>query len=170
MKWDTEAALLLARYAHLGQVDKAGVPYIRHPQRVAAYLGDFATEAYGLTDPLEIQDAVQAALLHDVIEDTPLTEEMLLQLGVPERIVGYVVLLTRKDGQSPEDYYRAIAVERVARAVKLADIDDNADPKRLARLDKKTRERLGQKYAVARLALWQHTPRRSAVLEQGVDN
>ncbi len=67
--FDLDAAVALATTAHSGQTDKAGESYIGHPLRVMARVtGD---------------DARMVAVLHDVIEDTPVTAADLLALGCP---------------------------------------------------------------------------------------
>ncbi len=91
-----------------------------------------------------------AALLHDVIEDQPVDRQTLLSLGVPERVVELVELLTRRPNVSEEDYYARIGRDPTARMIKLADIADNADPRRLRRLDADERARLMKKYANGR--------------------
>lgn len=63
-----EKAFLIALHAHEGQVRKSSrVPYIMHPVMVALTL---ATEGYA-------DEVVAAALLHDVVEDTDVTEATL---------------------------------------------------------------------------------------------
>lgn len=125
-------AQAIARAAHEGQVDKAGQAYIAHPARLAAAVrGD---------------DAVAVAWLHDVVEDTAVTLSDLETLFPPE-IVAAVDAITRRDGETPEEYYARIRTTPLAVTVKLADIADNADPARLALLDEKTRNRLTRKYA-----------------------
>lgn len=129
----------IARAAHAGQMDKAGMPYAEHPARVAARVAD---------DPY----AVAAAWLHDVLEDTPVTAQGLAAHGIPERVVTAVRALTRRPGQTSEDYYRAVAADRLALRVKVADLADNGDPARLAVLeadDPATAARLRAKYAYA---------------------
>ncbi len=131
-------ARAIATIAHFGQVDKAGNPYIEHPKRVAARVSDNDRDA-------------AVAWLHDVIEDTDLTGQMLLAAGIPFSIVADVILLTRVPEQTPEDYYDEIRTQSIrARRVKLADIADNTDPGRLALLDDATIARLTRKYAKAR--------------------
>lgn len=124
----------IARSAHAGQTDKAGVPYIDHPRRVAARVQP---------DP----DAVATALLHDVVEDTPVTLEQLAE-EFPAHIVSAVQALTRTPGQG-DRYYQQIRANPLALKVKLADIADNTDPARVAALDPATRRRLETKYAHA---------------------
>lgn len=133
----------IARDAHWGQFDKAGRPYIEHPARVAA-----AVEAAGYG-----YQAICAAWLHDVIEDTELTAEALFNAGVPLNTVHAVIDLTRVPHQPPEDYYLQVKHSPIALAVKEFDIADNADPERLSMLEPKTIKRLTKKYAKARQLL-----------------
>jgi GTP diphosphokinase / guanosine-3',5'-bis(diphosphate) 3'-diphosphatase len=62
-----EKAYLFAEEAHRGQTRKSGEPYIVHPVEVAEILADLKMDATTLT----------AAILHDVVEDTGVTLEML---------------------------------------------------------------------------------------------
>ncbi|WP_137726350.1 HD domain-containing protein [Prescottella subtropica] len=135
----TELAEQIATTAHEGQVDKAGQPYITHPARVAARVAG---------DDL----AVAAAWLHDVVEDTTVTLADLEQ-SFPPAVTAAVDALTRRDSETPTDYYARIRQIPLAVTVKLADLDDNSDPKRLARLDDATRDRLTAKYTRARAEL-----------------
>lgn len=128
-------AMLLAKDAHQGQVDKAGHPYWGHLQRVA--------------ERVSSDDAKAVAWLHDILEDTAVTEHDLVGHGISRYVIDAVVLLTRKPNQSPEAYYRPIAENHLARVVKLADIADNSDPRRLAGLDDVTVLRLVRKYSLA---------------------
>ena len=117
MQSQVELSLSIATKAHAGQFDKAGKPYIEHPKRVAACC---------VTD---IQKA--AALLHDVIEDTPVTADDLLSQGINKRIVDIVCLLTHKQSVLYMDYVKTISYDADARAVKMADLRDNMDLSRL---------------------------------------
>lgn len=148
MIWDEGAALKVAALAHHGQVDKADHEYLAHPLRVAS-LVQHNRVAYGLVHDDEVEAAVQVAILHDVLEDSPFTPDMLEQLGCPRAIITRVGLLSR-NLNSRRDYYPQIAGDKIARAVKAADIDDNLDPGRLAALDEKTQARLRKKYAKAK--------------------
>ena len=60
-----EKAYLFANKAHAGQTRKSGEPYIVHPISVADILVSLGMDT----------DSVVAALLHDVVEDTPVTTE-----------------------------------------------------------------------------------------------
>ncbi|HGW4265804.1 TPA: GTP pyrophosphokinase [Pseudomonas aeruginosa] len=115
-----EMALQRALSAYMGKVDKAGMPYILHPLRLMTRF----------TDPFE--QAV--SLLHDVIEDSDTTAEDLLNEGFPEIVVEVVVILSRRRGESYEDFIERICVHPLARKIKLADIEDNLNVLRLASL------------------------------------
>ncbi len=57
-----EKALQIATDVHIYQVDKAGMPYILHPIRVAS--------------KCKTNEEQMVALLHDTIEDTEVTERV----------------------------------------------------------------------------------------------
>lgn len=135
---EAKAARLAAR-VHAGQVDKAGQPYIQHPERVAARLGT--------------EEAKVVAWLHDVIEDGGLGMGDLLAAGIPSHVATAVVAISEQPGETAESYYKRVRASRLALEVKAADIADNTDPGRLAALDAQTRERLVEKYATARRQL-----------------
>ena len=113
-------AVRIAREAHEGQVDKAGQPYIGHVLRVMRRL--------------DTDEEQMAAALHDVIEDTDATPESLLALGVPKVVVEAVQSLTKRDGETYADFVARAGAHPIARRVKLADLADNADPRRVAAL------------------------------------
>lgn len=128
-------AQTIATVAHEGQTDKNGAPYIDHPAAVASYVsGDYAKAV---------------AWLHDVIEDTAVTADDLLEMGFPKEIVDAVVLLTRTKEVSSDAYYAAIRGNAYALTVKRADIKHNTSPERTALLPKDTRTRLEKKYRKA---------------------
>lgn len=136
-----DLAKVIATVAHLGQTDKAGEPYIDHPAAVAA----FVAEAH--------ENVIAAAWLHDVLEDTSVTEETLRSLGCPWEVVNAVKALTRREDDQGDEYYERVGQNSIARVVKRADIRHNTDPRRLAKLDDATQLRLIRKYAHALEAL-----------------
>jgi len=81
-----ERAFLRAEEAHEGQLRKSGAPYITHPVAVAEILADL-----GL-DP----NTIAAALLHDTVEDTPYSAE-LLRKEFGEEIANLVDGVTKLD-------------------------------------------------------------------------
>ena len=132
----------IAFVAHRGQLDRVGAEYIDHPGRVAERF-----------DPAREPVEAAAAWLHDVLEDTNVTSQDLLEAGVLPEIVAVVQLLTRRPDVSDDEYYAGIRRHPAARGVKLADIADNSAPWRLRRLDYETQVRLTEKYQHARRAL-----------------
>lgn len=138
-------AIAIAARAHAGQVDKAGEDYLAHPLRVAARVVDAGDEV------------VAAALLHDVLEDSELTLAALSEAGLPAQVVETVDHLTRRPGEAYETAVRRAAAHPLAVIVKRADIADNSDPARLARLPEGLRSRLQAKYARA-LVIIEETP------------
>jgi Guanosine polyphosphate pyrophosphohydrolases/synthetases len=110
-------ALKIARKAHKGQVDKAGVDYIQHPIAVAHML---------LTD-----EEKAVAYLHDTLEDTEYTAQDLLDAGINDDVVTAVVIITKKQGQEYFEYLSAVKSNVLARAVKIADLTHNMDLSRL---------------------------------------
>lgn len=131
----------IARRAHADQRDKAGQPYIGHLQRVASYVNSLNHKA------------IAVAWLHDVIEDQGYTVDGLIEAGIPADVAHAVDLMSRKPQQDPDDYYAAIAANELACEGKLADLADNTDPARLARLPADQRARLQRKYSSAYQAL-----------------
>jgi (p)ppGpp synthase/HD superfamily hydrolase len=122
------------KQAHAGQTDKAGNPYWHHPVSVMKRLGEDATD-----------DARLAALLHDVLEDTPHTADDLIAMGYPLAVVSAVQILTRPQGaERPTymDWIRVVAASgnQIAIRVKIADNEDNSDPARIAALPPEGRD------------------------------
>ncbi|WP_210408220.1 HD domain-containing protein [Allokutzneria sp. NRRL B-24872] len=143
-----DTAIALATRAHEGQLDKAGQPYIKHPLRVM--------------DNVEGTAHRMAAVLHDVIEDTPFTADDLRAAGCPEGVVTAVIALSHLPGEPMADYLARAAADPIALVVKRADIADNSGPLRLNQLDEPTRERLRLKYAAALRLLAEYEAANSA--------
>ncbi len=133
-------ALKLAQRLHEGQKDKAGLPYWEHPARVQARLRSMRWV------PAHV---LEAAVLHDVLEDCGVDGEALLREGVSPRALGLVRILTRQPGESYPLYLQAVRKSKWGLLIKLADIGDNTDPIRLAMLDEALRTRLLEQYAKA---------------------
>lgn len=112
-------ALSFARKCHEGQKDKGGNDYIGHPIRVA----DRCSSSTGMI----------VALLHDVMEDCNVTADDLLSEGFPKEVVEAVEFLTRTDVETYDGYIRRLSKNKLARNVKLADLEDNMDVRRLNR-------------------------------------
>lgn len=83
-------------------------------------------------------------LLHDLIEDTPWTLDQLRGEGFPEEIVEAVGLLTKPEGADYLEYVKVIALNPLARQVKLNDLQDNMDLRRVPELKVKDLERVNR--------------------------
>jgi guanosine-3',5'-bis(diphosphate) 3'-pyrophosphohydrolase len=135
-----EETISFIQKAHAGQTDKAGNDYYLHPVVVMKRL------------PGDVDDEVRlAALLHDVLEDTPYSRQQLSEMGYTERTLDAVELVTHKSGDQ-RTYAEKIngiiaSANRDAIQVKLADMSENSDPARLALLDSAKREYLLEKYS-----------------------
>jgi (p)ppGpp synthase/HD superfamily hydrolase len=126
-----DKAILIAAQAHLGQTDRVGAPYILHPLRM---MMRFESE----TDRI-------VAVLHDVVEDSPeWTVDRLRQSGFTEEIVQAVDHLTRRQEETYEGFVKRSGQNALARRVKLADLEDNMDLKRLNSLTEKDQARLAR--------------------------
>lgn len=101
--------IALATHAHQGQLDKAGKPYIDHPAAVAAALREHGDHAE------------HAGWLHDVVEDTPITLEILATLGYPAEVVRAVDSVTKRDGETYFDMIARAAADPLGCVVKMAD-------------------------------------------------
>lgn len=136
-----QRAKTLAAGAHQGQFDKAGRPYIEHPERVVGHL----------VNPTA--DEVVVAWLHDVLEDTEVTlEEVEHEFG-PTVAAAVEAMTRRPDEADSAQYYARVKANPIALKVKAADLADNTDPDRLALLDSADRARLEVKYANAQREL-----------------
>lgn len=112
-----EKAIGIALEAHRSQQDKYGQPYIMHPIRIMARF----------TDPL----LQQIAMLHDVVEDSEWTCEQLTAQGFSLEIVQAVDALTRRPDESYDSLIDRAAAHPLAIQVKLADLEDNMDIRRM---------------------------------------
>ena len=123
---DIEAARALATAAHAGQVDKAGLPYVTHPQRVAGRLESPAARVVGW--------------LHDTVEDTDVTLSDIEARFGPETAAA-VDAVSRRPGEAWEDYLKRVKADPVARQVKISDLIDNSNLTRIPRVTLRDVER-----------------------------
>lgn len=135
-----EDAIRLALDKHHGQTDKSGAPYILHPLRVMAGM---QTESERIV-----------AVLHDVVEDSDVTLDDLRRMGYSAEIVAAIDQLSRRKGETYEQFIQRIKPHPLAVRVKLGDLLDNMDFRRSAALDEKALERF-QRYQKAWVELTQ---------------
>ena len=123
-----------AMIAHAGQIDKGGQPYIRHLERVANAAVGRAGHAKSV-DRLAIEpmEVMQAAILHDVLEDTPTTPVALRAEGFSAPVITMVQLLTKPNEPMPYEERTARLIARGnlgAILIKMSDTEDNLSPER----------------------------------------
>lgn len=126
-----EKAIAIAVEAHRGQIDKAGKPYILHPMRVMLA---------GTTE-----DEMICGILHDVVEDTPVSIEMLTKEGFSDTVLEALQLLTHDRSIPYQDYIHSITGNLLAVQVKLYDLHDNLNRERLGELTLEDERRM-EKY------------------------
>ncbi len=106
-------AIKIASEAHVGQFDRQGLPYIMHPLAV-----------------MNRCDAIEekiVAILHDVLEDCKqITKEILQAEGISSELIKEILLLTRTEDVKYSDYIYKISKSKIARRVKMADLQENS--------------------------------------------
>ncbi|WP_276849163.1 GTP pyrophosphokinase [Faecalibaculum rodentium] len=122
-----DLARVIAEKIHAGQFDKGGQPYFQHVNAVAEGVSGDVLKAAGF--------------LHDALEDTDMTTDRLLELGVKSSVIDLVELLTRKPDEKYQDYIRRISLNRDAARIKLSDLRHNSDLSRIAHPSVKDRVR-----------------------------
>jgi (p)ppGpp synthase/HD superfamily hydrolase len=135
---EVQHAVVIATYLHATQVDKSGVPYITHPLAILDIVLQELPEDY---------IAQAASVLHDVIEDCGQTVQSLIALGVRPETAELVGALSKRKGEPYEEFIRRISVDRRLRVIKRADMWNNTEPSRLAKLPPEDADRLRKKYA-----------------------
>jgi len=132
-------AIQIATKAHEGQFDKSGMPYIGHVMRVM--------EAGRTVDEKIV------GVLHDIVEDTDWTFERLEREGFPECIVDAIRCLTKTSEDEPYDeFIERVGSNPLAVRVKINDLSDNMDIRRLGDIGPNDVERL-RKYLKAHKSL-----------------
>lgn len=125
--------LVLATNRHAGQFDRGGNPYILHPLKVMYYLK---------TNDEELQCI---ALAHDLVEDTDTPFSELREMGFSERVITGIEALTKRVGETYDEYKERVKVNADARKVKMADLRHNSDIRRLKGVTEKDLARI-EKY------------------------
>jgi len=125
-----ERAIAIAATAHAGQVDKAGAPYILHPLREML--------------SVRTNDERIVAVLHDVVEDTPVTMQDLRREGFSERVLEALASVTKVEGEDYSAFVRRAAANAIGRSVKLADLNDNSDLSRITSPTQKDFDRIAK--------------------------
>ena len=130
-----ERAIQIATEAHKGQFDKAGREYIGHPIRVMEM---------GKTEDEKI-----VGVLHDVIEDTDWTFERLEAEGFSQEVINALRCVTKtSENENYDEFIDRVKKNPLAASVKINDLTDNMDIRRLPYLSDKDVKRL-KKYLKA---------------------
>lgn len=112
-------AFEVAKKSHAGQVDKSGVAYICHPVTVAFNCGGD-------------DSAIITALLHDTVEDAGITfDELKNSIPLTDDELKALKLLTHDKSTPYLEYVERIKGNELARRVKIADLQHNADLSRI---------------------------------------
>ena len=126
-----DRAKAIATSAHEGQVDKAGKPYIEHPMRVMN-MGKTVEEKI-------------AGVLHDVVEDSDWTFEMLEKEGIPKDVLDALRCVTKLSEDEDYDHFiERVKTNPLAVKVKINDLKDNMDITRLGEVTEKDLARLNK--------------------------
>ena len=128
-------AINIAIKAHEGQIDKSGMPYYGHIMRVM--------------NAWQTIDEKIVGVLHDLVEDTDWTFKKLEEQGFPKQIIDALKCVTKLSDDEPYDeFIQRIKSNPLAIAVKINDLTDNMDIRRLNDLSESDFKRL-QKYLSA---------------------
>ena len=121
-------AIAIAAAAHQQQLDKSGKPYILHPLRMMFRMNT--------------EEEMMTAILHDVVEDSDWTIAGLREVGFSEEVLEAVESLTNRQGETYGQFIERVKQNPLAIRVKIADLEDNMDMKRLSQFSEKEIERL----------------------------
>ncbi len=126
-----EKAIEIAVMAHKGQKDKSGAEYILHPLRVME------------RGKSEIEKI--CGVLHDVVEDSEWTFEMLKNEGFSDEVIAVLRCVTKESEKEDYDVFiNRIAQNPIAVEVKINDLLDNMDITRLKELNEEDVKRLNK--------------------------
>ncbi|PUZ24520.1 HD domain-containing protein [Chitinophaga costaii] len=126
-----ERAIAIAVAAHAGQKDKYGAPYIGHVLRVMNL---------GKTDAEKI-----VGVLHDVVEDTAWSFEQLAAEGLDPTLIAALRGVTKLSEEEDYDHFVNRTLQnKLSCAVKLNDLTDNMDIRRIPELTEKDISRLNK--------------------------
>ncbi|MDO1445966.1 Rad52/Rad22 family DNA repair protein [Rhodocytophaga aerolata] len=116
-----QKAITIAVEAHKNQTDRYQAPYIMHVMRVMMR---------GKTEEEKI-----CGILHDVVEDTEWTFEDLKKEGFTDAMIEALRCLTKGENEPYDDYISRVKTNKLAIAVKLNDLEDNMDVRRLPQME-----------------------------------
>ena len=115
-----QKAIEIAEQALAGMTDQNGQPYIEHARRVM--------------DAMDTEEEKIVAILHDVVEDTEMSLKDLMDEGFSHEVVETLDQLTKRKDMTYDEYIEDISCSSLAAKVKAAEIRDNLDAVRVAKM------------------------------------
>ena len=129
-------AKVLATSYHSGQKDRGGADYVNHPIWVSSHCKSKTAKIVGL--------------LHDIIEDTPCTYEILKNLGFAKKVIAALTAVTHIKSMPYDKYIDICMTDKIAREVKFWDMVHNCD---LSRIANPTQKDIDNRYKYIRFAI-----------------
>jgi (p)ppGpp synthase/HD superfamily hydrolase len=120
MKDPAGFAYQVALNGHDGQM-YGTEPYIHHVIDV----NDRLKELFPTLSEISLPIAEAVSFLHDVVEDTDITLENLKVFGFPQEVIDGVDAMTKRDGESYDEYIERLSGNLIAVMVKIADSYSN---------------------------------------------
>ncbi len=111
MNYLLDKAILMAVIAHTGQLDKANKPYILHPLRIML--------------SMSTKEEMIVGVLHDVIEDSLVTLDILQKEGFSHKILKALDTISRRKNETYDEYLKRIQTNSLACKIKQIDLQDN---------------------------------------------
>ena len=128
--------IAIVSQAFIGKFDKGGKPYILHCLHVMHKVRELG------------EIAMLVAVGHDLLEDTDWTAERLIAESFDPYVVKLIELMTHNPDEPYMEYIKRVALNKITRLVKMADLRHNSDPMRMKGLRPKDFERM-EKYMKA---------------------
>lgn len=132
-----KTALELINLYHKDMMDKGNNPYIEH----LLYVSNNCIN----------KDAKIAGLLHDILEDTDCTEQILIDSNISTDIIKAIKLLTKSDNETYASYIDNLVASNniIALEVKFWDLSNNMDLSRLETITERDLNRVKKRYKPA---------------------
>ena len=126
-----ERAILIAVTAHTGQKDRGGKPYILHPLNVMMRV--------------ETEEEKIVGILHDLVEDTNWSFEMLREEGFSPTVIEALESVTKySENEDYDEFVQRSSNNKIGRRVKIADLQENLDITRVGDLAKEDIKRINK--------------------------
>ena len=131
---DMKTAVALIEKAFKGKTDIGGTPYIYHCWEVMVRC---LRKGYD-------GDILLIAIMHDIIEDTVVSHEDLVNLGFSYRVRMGIKSISKVPSESYDDYIKRVLMNQDSILVKLEDLDHNCDLSRIRVVTQKDIDRVSK--------------------------